>query len=388
MRAGATPPSGASGADGAEGADRRVLILSGSIGQGHATVAEVCKDAFEPGEGGDGSSHRVTVADCIELLGPLQSFVARRLYRAAIAIPTLYDGFHFAQLRAEGPLARGGDTVAAHRIIDSLGSSQEMGSFGLVLAVFATGAAVASRLALAQTGIRTVVFCTDATAHAKWIGDRIDLYLTTCELAARSVRRYRPEAEVAIVPPPVRASFFDALPQETARASFGLPEDAPSVLLVGGGWGLGPVAASAAALAREGFHVLAVSGTNRRLTRTLERLALSEARIHPLGFCHDMPNAIAAADVVVSAAGQTCNEVHAVGRRLVVLDSVPGHGRENALYEVAKRGATAVSPTPESVVKGVAVALKEGPPREPWPVRSAEEWRRSFLRALEPLQLF
>lgn len=362
-----------------------VLILSGSIGQGHATVAEVCKDALEESRDGPPRAH-VSVCDCIELLGPVESFIARRLYRTAIAIPSLYDGFHFAHLRAEGRLASRGDSVSSRRIIKSLEGLGLIDSLTLVLAVFASGAPVASQLALRRPGLRTAVFCTDATAHAKWIGEKIDLYLTTCELAARSVRRYRPDAEVTIVPPPVRPAFFEALPQDEARLLFGIPPDATCVLLVGGGWGLGPVAASASSLAREGFHVLAVSGSNERLNRTLERLARDTPRIRPLGFCRDMPNAIAAADVVVSAAGQTCNEVHAVGRRLVVLDAVPGHGRENSLYEVARRGATAVSPTPESVVKGVSVALKEHDAGDPWPVRSAEEWRGAFVRALEPLQ--
>ncbi|HET9091569.1 MAG TPA: glycosyltransferase, partial [Acidimicrobiales bacterium] len=327
----------------------------------------------------------VPVCDCIELLGPIGSRVAHRVFRTAISLPTVYDGFHFAQLRAEGRLARGGDGASARRILRALERRGLVDGVALALAVFATGAPVAAALRRRNPGAKAVVFCTDATAHSRWVHESIDLYLATGELAAASLRRYEPQAEIAILPPPVRPEFYEAAATDAARARFGVPLDASCVLLVSGGWGLGPVAEAARALAADGHHVLAVSGSNLPLRRRLDELAREDCRIRSLGYCHDMPSAISAADVVVSAAGQTCNEVHAVGRRLVVLDSVPGHGRENLLNEVAVRGAAAASPSAESVVKGVTAALKASDPPPTWPVRSAGEWRSRFLRALEPL---
>ena len=366
------------------GPGRRALILSGSIGQGHATVAEVCRQALEKTAP---KSPSVPVLDCIELLGPLSSFVAHRLFRAAVSLPGLYDGFHFTELRGEGRLGRGGDGASTRRITRALERKGLADGVGLALAVFATGAPVVGPLARRSPGGRAVVFLTDATAHGRWVGEGVDLYLVTCDLAARSLRRYEPQAEIAIVPPPVRAEFFSAESQDRARHRLGVPLVSSCVLLVGGGWGLGPLEEAAKALAADGHHVLAVSGTNRRLSRRLDRLASSDDRVRSLGFCHDMATAISAADVVVSATGQTCNEVHAVGRHLVVLDTVPGHGRENLLHEVMNRAAIAASPRASAVRRSVAAALKNGDRPALWPVSSPEECDALFLRALEPLQV-
>lgn len=365
----------------------RALILSGSIGQGHATVAEVCSAALAETSLGERPGG-ITTADCIELLGPLSSRVADRLYRATISWPALYDGFHFAHLRAEGKMAAGGDAKATARVLRGLERRLCCDDLLLSLAVFATGAPVAAALASRRAGARSVVFCTDATAHSKWADESIDLYVVTSELAAVSLRRYLPRAEVALVPPPVRAPFYAAPPQAEARSFYEIPQDESCVLLVGGGWGLGPLGEAAAALAGAGHYVLAVAGANRRLEAELSALAGRDHRVRSLGFCRDMPATMAAADVVVSGAGQTCSEVHAVGRRLVVLDVVPGHGRENLLHEVITRRAVAASPSARSVVAAVETVLKCDEEAPAWPVGSAEEWSERFRAALAPLGVF
>jgi processive 1,2-diacylglycerol beta-glucosyltransferase len=358
-----------------------VLILSGSIGQGHSTVAAVCRDALEEAMVGS----KVEVVDCIELLGPISGRIAERLFRASISFPAIYDGYHFAHLRAEGALATRGDRQAAERILRRLEQRQLLEAPSLNLAVFATGAPVAARIAAEHPGAKAVVFCTDATAHSKWVPAGIDLFVVTSELAAASLRRYQPGAEVAIVPPPVRPQFLMAPPQEQARLNFGVPPGASCVLLVSGGWGLGPLAASAAALVDAGHHVLAVAGRNKRLKKELEVLSARQKRLVSLGYCEDMAAAISAADVVVSGSGQTCKEVHAVGRRLVVLDVVPGHGRENLLHEVTTTTATAASPHPDSVLGAVEHSLKSDEEPTPWPVKSPEEWNAQFRAVLGPL---
>jgi processive 1,2-diacylglycerol beta-glucosyltransferase len=357
---------------------RRALVLSGSIGRGHQVVAEVCADAL--GAGGMDPS----IYDCMALLGPVGSRVAMGAFRMLIARPALYDGFHFAYLRA-GHALRRGDRAACRRIADKLATQVEGAE--LVLSVFATGAAAGAELAGRHPGLKTVVFCTDATVHGMWVHERTHLFLATSDLAARTVGRYRPDAEIALVPPPVRPQFYAPPPKSEARAALGIGDERPCVLLVAGGWGIGPLASAAAALASEGLAVIAVAGTNARLFRELRALEETQRLVHAKGLVDDMASLVAAADVVVSGAGQTCHEVRAVGRPLVLLDVVPGHGRENLLHELTRGGAIGSSPAPERVVRAVEAMLKTPPVLEPWPVRSVEEWQRHFLGALAPLGL-
>ena len=96
-----------------------------------------------------------------------------------------------------------------------------------------------------------------------------------------------------------------------------------------------------------------------------------------------VPDLMAAAGAVVTSPGQTCHEARVVGRRLVLLDVVPGHGRENSLHEIEHGGALACSPRPDSVVNAVKVMFGEQPELARWPVDSAEEWEKHFFGALE-----
>jgi UDP-N-acetylglucosamine:LPS N-acetylglucosamine transferase len=364
-------------------AGKSALILSGSIGRGHDSVAEACAQALESTELSEG----IKTVDCMKLLGRTQGSIGELVFRSMIRHPAVYDGFHFTHLRAEGALGRRGNGAAAKRIVRSLDRLHLTEDLLLGLAVFPTGVSATGLLKARNPGMKSVVFCTDATVHSRWVDASVDLYVTTCDLAERSVRRYDVRAEVAVVPPAVRAEFFSAPCKEEARRRFEVPDSDSCVLLVSGGWGIGPVAEAAAALSADGHCVLAVSGSNENLRHRLDRLAAKDERVRSLGMCKEMPAAVAAADVVVSATGQTCNEVHAVSRPLVVLDAVPGHGRENLIHEVMANGAVSASPRAESVVSAVAMALKSNDPGPPWPVRSSEQWSALFLRVLRPLSI-
>ena len=161
----------------------------------------------------------------------------------------------------------------------------------MIISVFAAGVPAAAGLAASRpprtAGLRprprTVVLCPDALPHATWVRERIDLFLVTSAAGVAGVHRYEPRARVAVVPPPVRPAFAHPPPRATARSSLGIPADARCVLLMGGGWGLGPVQGAAGALAAAGVHVLAAAGRNARLAARLESLAAISPLVHPYG---------------------------------------------------------------------------------------------------------
>jgi processive 1,2-diacylglycerol beta-glucosyltransferase len=354
------------------------LILSGSIGKGHDSVALACETILSD------RGIEVRTLDCMRLLGSAGSAAGDAVFRRILSIPTVYDGFHFGHLRNGSRLAASMDALATNRLVPKLREQLGRGRGSkLLLAVFPTGAAAAGRLKREMPQLATVALCTDACAHRMWIHDGIDAYLVGSRLTEVTLRRYQPRANVAVLPPPVRAEFYDAPPRNDAREALGLAADNRCVLVMAGGWGLGPLAESARQLARTGFEVLAVAGLNEELRARLERVSAEEPRVRPFGFTERVPELMAAADVVVTSPGQTCHEARVVGRPLVLLDVVPGHGRENALHEIESGGAFACSPFPDSVV-GVVEAILARPLELPkWPVASAQEWGAMFLATVE-----
>ena len=238
----------------------------------------------------------------------------------------------------------------------------------LAISVFATGASAISAIAARYPALKHVVFCRDATPHRLWVHPHVDMYLVTSHVAECAVRRFQPEARVRIVPPPVRAAFRALPSQAAARDMFGVPGERPVVLLMSGGWGLGPVAATAAALADAGIQVLAVAGRNDRMEATLRAAAVQRPRIRAFGYTNRVPELMAAADLVITSPGDTCAEARAVGRRLLLLDVLPGHGRDNCQHQLERGNAWVTSAGRDDVVR-TALAALAAPEPEPHRVR-------------------
>lgn len=374
---------------------KRAVILSGSLGMGHEVISEVVTESLAR------LGWESRTLDCMGALGQRAGRAGDWVFRRLTAMPGLYDGLHFAHLRPGSRLAGAMDRAATSRLVPALRAELGREPADLLIAVFATGASAAAKLAGPIRGCPTVVLCTDAGPHSLWVHDGIDLFLVTSAAAAASVHRYVPRARVCVVPPPVRPAFYRTLSQAAARSSLGVPADARCVLLMGGGWGLGPLENAARELAGAGVHVLAVAGRNRQLAARLETLARGASRVHPFGFTGRIAELMIACDVVVTLPGATtCAEARVVGRRLVILDAMPGHGRENLQHELELGGADVSNPRASALTATVLAALDlagtpgaldragspaalggAGPPASAGG-RSAGEWDRAFAAAL------
>ncbi|HET9691867.1 MAG TPA: hypothetical protein VFP61_12005 [Acidimicrobiales bacterium] len=324
----------------------RALFLSGSLGKGHDVVAEACSAAL--------ARHGVEsrTLDSMALLGG-GAAAGDWVFRKLLSVTAVYDAFHFSQLRDDGAVARAADRAAIDRMQAPLAAELDRFDPQLVVPVFATGAGAATRLRAAGRPFATVVVMTDSFAHRMWVHEGTDLFLVTSAAAGESVRRYWPEATVEVVTAPVRPEFHAAPPQADARRALGVPADADCVLLMSGAWGLGPLDEAARALAADGFWVLAVAGTNATMHRRLQRLATAAPSVLPFGYTDRVPELMAASDVVVTSSGDTCREARVLGKGLVLLDVVPGHGRENLMHELELGGATACMPTAGSIARAV-----------------------------------
>ncbi|MDE3085517.1 MAG: glycosyl hydrolase [Acidobacteriota bacterium] len=361
----------------------RAVILSGALGSGHDVVSEVVSTSLQA------QGWQVRTLDCMGLLGSRGAEIGDRVFRRIVAMPGLYDGLHFAHFRQGTALVRALDREATKRVVPAV--QEELAGVGvdLLFATFATGASVAAKLRRSgalRPPPRTVVLCTDVDPYWWWVWEEIDLYMVTSGAAAGAVRRYAPRAEIHVVPPPVRPAFYRAPDQKAARAALGSPGTARCVLLMGGGWGLGPVAEVAEELASEGTHVLAVAGHNDRLRARLEAMRVDT--LHPFGFTDRIPELMAASDLVLTAPGATtCSEARVVGRHLVVLDVLPGHGRENLQHELELGDADASGASPTEIRAVVAAALDRIPPSRSRSRRSAEEWPVALAEVLAALGL-
>jgi processive 1,2-diacylglycerol beta-glucosyltransferase len=359
------------------------VLLTGSVGLGHEMMARSCAGLLHQ------AGWRTRHLDSMTLLGGRSAQLAGRVFGSLVTMPGIYDGLHFAHLRPGSRLAGLMDRAARSRLVPALRAELAREPADLVLSVFATGASAAAALKPEAPARATVVLCTDVAVHRLWVSEGTDLFLVTSPAAAASVRRYLPRAAVRVVPPPVRPEFYAAPAQKEARLDLGLQAGEPCVLLIDSGWGFGPLAGSVSALARAGVHVLAVAGRNRAVESRLRAAARATPRIRPFGFTDQVPALMAAADLVIALPGATtCAEARVVGRPLLLLDVMPGHGRDNLQHELDLGEAEVCGPGAAGITASALAMLDDvtrpPPPASPSPFirASPPRWEPAYLAAL------
>lgn len=194
-----------------------------------------------------------------------------------------------------------------------------------------------------KTGVNPLNVCTvtDFEAHAFWMEPGVDMYcVASDETKASLVARGAKAEDVTVTGIPIAAKFSTPINATAVRRQMGLRDDLPTLLVLGGGFGMGPVAKILTQLDKMTgqFQTLVVAGRNKELRRELA----SQDRKHPthiLGFCGNMQELMAASDLIISKpGGLTTSEAMAIGRPLVILDPIPGQEMANSDF-LLERGA-------------------------------------------------
>jgi UDP-N-acetylglucosamine:LPS N-acetylglucosamine transferase len=323
----------------------RVLLLTAAIGEGHNVAARAINRRISQ----VWPAAEVCTLDAVALMAPGMSWLTQSAYRLVLdRAPGVYQLFYDLLWRHRWFAWLSKRLVAAWcgwRLWPRLRRFQP----DMVICTHPYGAAAMDRLRrVRRLVVPTAIFVTDFAPHPFWVFPHIDLHFVMHRLSALEARRLGARGPVLVAAPPVLPAFRPG-DQGAARRALGLRAGALVVLVTGGGWGVGTLAETVAALLglgaesggrrgeRPRVQVVAVCGRNQALRQHLEWLSVPRARLVPLGFVERMPELLAAADVVVTnAGGVTALEAFASARPVLVFDPIPGHGRANAkLMEAA-----------------------------------------------------
>lgn len=184
------------------------------------------------------------------------------------------------------------------------------------------------------------VVVTDFDVHRFWLCAGVDRYFV-----ARDDNRVHLEAlgvpseAVQVSGIPIDPVFADTAGVAALRRKHAVAEGLPFLLVLCGGFGVGPIEHLLESLwaAVRGAQIVVVAGKNERLRANLERLARSAPLpTRVIGFTQQMHEWMALADLCVTKpGGLTTSEALACGLPLVVANAIPGQETRNAtfLYE-------------------------------------------------------
>jgi processive 1,2-diacylglycerol beta-glucosyltransferase len=195
----------------------------------------------------------------------------------------------------------------------------------------------------APTEPMVVSIVTDFEAHALWMEECVDLYCVAAEeTKARLIARGARAENMIATGIPIAAKFSQKIERRAVRKKLGLRDDQPVLLVLSGGFGMGPVGAIVDQLDRVEleFQVLVVTGRNEQMRRELAA-AVRQHPTHVLGFADNMHELMAVSDLVVSKpGGLTSSESLAMGKPLFILNPIPGQEAANSDF-LLERGAAA-----------------------------------------------
>ena len=328
-----------------------VTFLFSDTGGGHRAAAEAIIEAMQVEFG---ETVEVKMVDFLKDYAPPPFNHLPELYPELVRAPELWgamfdisDGRPQARIISSTfwPLVR----RAAHRLVREHHSD-------MLVCVHP----IANSFVLKALGTHHLPFITVVTdmvsTHALWFDKRADLIIVPTEMARQNALQYGMLPErVTLVGQPVSQRCSAPLGDKSLlRQHLGWPQDKVTVLLVGGGEGMGPLAETARAIDESGLDVsmVIVAGRNSKLEKELTEQAC-ENPTTVYGFTREMPDFMRAADFIVTKAGPgTIAEALIADLPIILYAKLPGQEDGNVDFVVSE-GVGVWAPEPLMVVRAL-----------------------------------
>lgn len=310
----------------------KLLILHASAGNGHRRAAEALAAAAIA------QHHTAVVRDVLDFVPAL----FRKTYAAGYlnlvrSAPELW-GYFFAQTdrKAQRPAERRARTVfnklnalSFYRFLREEQPDAALCTHFLPLEL------IGSLPPHRRHNLPLFGVVTDYAAHALWYCDSVNAYYVATEEARRQLRRKgQPASGLVNTGIPVMPEFAARATPAAGRARLGLRTDLPAVLVLSGGYGVGPTLELLRACAAEPppCQLLVVVGKNQELEQAARQVVSGSALAAMIyGFVNNVDELMDAADLVISKpGGLSTAEALAKGRPMMIVEPIPGQEQRNA----------------------------------------------------------
>lgn len=316
-----------------DSAARPILVLTASAGAGHLIAAQAVADALRE----RAPSAEVEIVDVLQFTNRFFRALYSQGYlglvnHAPTAMGMLYEATDRADRRLRDGLRSSFQSANSRRATRFLLQRRPrlIVNTHFLPAELVAGLRRGGRLACPQATVTT-----DFETHRLWVQEPTERYYTaTTEGAAYLCTYGVPPERVVVSGIPVRAAFTADADRGALRATHGIAADRRYVLLLCGGFGVGPTEELLSSLltTRGDLGVVVVTGRNPALKSRLESRVRGEKRdVRVLGYTDCMHEWMRLADMAVTKpGGLTASEALACGLPLVIVSPIPGQETRNS----------------------------------------------------------
>lgn len=313
---------------------KRLLLLSVSAGAGHMRAAEAIRACARHREPGLEARH-INIMDFVPA-------TFRKLYsdfyiKLVSKAPVLWSYLYQVTNEAEPDSA----TQKIRRAIERLNARallKEIAVFqpdAIICTHFLPAEILFHQIRKARLTCPVWVQVTDFDLHRMWVIPQMTGYFAANEEVA-----YRMQAQgiasqnIHVVGIPIMPAFAQAPDRAECARALGLDPSRTTLLLMGGGAGIGSletVAARLLALDKD-FQLVALAGKNQQTLAALQELAkIYPGKLFPQGFTNQVERLMACADLAITKpGGLTTSECLALGLPMIINSPIPGQEERNA----------------------------------------------------------
>lgn len=189
--------------------------------------------------------------------------------------------------------------------------------------------------------ITVIGVLTDFSPHSFWINDGVDYYVVpSIEAKERFIKKGVSSDAIKVYGIPMRAKFSTQLDKKPIADKLGLDLSVPTIVVMGGGQGLGPIKAIVKSLikVKMEFQLIVLTGVNKKIISSLKRYTKkSDKKILIFEFANNVDELMELASVIITKPGGiTTAECLAKGLPMIIVDPIPGQEMRNTDFLIKK----------------------------------------------------
>jgi processive 1,2-diacylglycerol beta-glucosyltransferase len=315
---------------------RRILLVSVSAGNGHVRAAQAIAAQAWP----DFPDLRLQHIDMMQIVPTLFRRLYSDLYmKIASGLPEAW-GWLYRKTDCEpgnslgGRLRRGIQRLCAQRLFSEI---DRFKPDVIICTHFLPAEVLATAINEKRLDCEVWVQVTDFDLHQMWLHPGITGYFVANEeLAFRLHRQGVPHKDIVVSGIPVMPVFNTRPDRPEAAARLALNPARPTVLLMGGGAGIGmdPVWITELLKTQPQLQVIVMTGKNAALREVLASVERAYSdRLRVIGFTEDVASLMMAADLAITKpGGLSTSECLVCGLPMLLVNPIPGQEERNAAF--------------------------------------------------------
>lgn len=310
---------------------KKVLIVSASAGAGHTISAIAINEALEELYGGE---LEITHIDVLNYTTAIMRKIYKDLYLYLAKSKPLIYGFVYKYTDKESYKSGINDWIHTRKFRKYLNKNK----YDIIVTTHFLASNVIARMKKKYPGkLKTPMLCvlTDFGAHKVWLQAKSEYYIVPDKLNKEYfINKGVSGNHVYDYGIPVRTQFTKKKDRQKLRSKFGLSEDKNTILLLSGGFGVGPIIEIIKNLEKvESPHeTIVICGKNEKLLKDCQKIKDKlNYNLIPVGYTTEIDEYMKASDIVITKpGGLTIAEALACTLPIVIVNPIIGQEDKNA----------------------------------------------------------